>query len=157
VPEIRFTTAAREHRIGRASARHVMATVIPVRVVTAQGKPSPRGFGRAAAMPRKQPPPITPETPIGPDVDLEHEDIRLADGTRLTAEVAESVAGDARRAAGRPSLTGPGRHSPQVSARVPAELRHAAEQRARQEGKSLSQVIRELLEKYVAGRLSTRH
>jgi hypothetical protein len=58
---------------------------------------------------------------------------------------------DVRRAAGRPSLTGPGRHSPQVSARVPAELRDAAERQARREGKSVSQLIRELLERYLSG------
>ena len=35
--EIRFTQAARKHRIGRASVRHVMGTVIPAGTVTAQG------------------------------------------------------------------------------------------------------------------------
>ena len=38
--EIRFTQAARKHRIGRASVRHVMATVIPAGMVTAQGNPA---------------------------------------------------------------------------------------------------------------------
>ncbi len=38
--EIRFTQAARKHRIGRASVRHVMATVIPTGMVTAQGNPA---------------------------------------------------------------------------------------------------------------------
>ena len=51
----------------------------------------------------------------------------------------------------RASLTGPGKRSPQVSARVPAELRDAAERQARREGKSVSQLIRELLERYLAG------
>jgi hypothetical protein len=35
--EIRFTQAARKHRIGRASVRHVMSTVTPSRAVTTQG------------------------------------------------------------------------------------------------------------------------
>ena len=35
--EIRFTQAARKHRIGRASVRHVMSTVIPAGIVTTQG------------------------------------------------------------------------------------------------------------------------
>ena len=35
--EIRFTQAARRHRIGRASVRHVMATVAPIGTITAQG------------------------------------------------------------------------------------------------------------------------
>jgi hypothetical protein len=101
-------------------------------------------------MPRRQPPQVTQDTPIGPDVDLDTEDVRLADGTRLTPGVAAQIVEDAHRA-GRPSLTGPGKHSPQVSARVPPELRDAAEQQARREGKSVSQLIRELLERYLAG------
>ena len=133
--EIRFTQAARRHRIGRASVRHVLATVAPIGTV----------------MPERQPPRVSDHSPIGPDVDLERDDIRLADGTRLTPDIAAGIAEDVRRAAGRPSLTGPGRHSPQVSARVPAELRDAAEQQARREGKSVSQLIRELLERYLSG------
>jgi hypothetical protein len=35
--EIRFTQAARKHRIGRASVRYVMSTVIPAGTVTTQG------------------------------------------------------------------------------------------------------------------------
>jgi hypothetical protein len=35
--EIRFTQAARRHRIGRASARYVMATTNPTEVTTVQG------------------------------------------------------------------------------------------------------------------------
>ena len=38
--EIRFTQAARRHRIGRASVRHVMATVAPIGITTAQGSPA---------------------------------------------------------------------------------------------------------------------
>ena len=34
---IRFTQAARKHRIGRASARHVMATTTPTATTTEQG------------------------------------------------------------------------------------------------------------------------
>ncbi len=37
-------------------------------------------------------------TDAGPDVDLAVEDIRLADGTRLTNEVADSLAAEIRRA-----------------------------------------------------------
>lgn len=35
--EIRFTQAARKHRIGRASVRYVMSTVIPAGTATTQG------------------------------------------------------------------------------------------------------------------------
>jgi len=68
-------------------------------------------------------------------------------------EVASEIIVDARRAVGRPSLTGPGKQSPQVAARVPPELHDAAEQQARREGKSVSQLIRELLERYLADSL----
>jgi hypothetical protein len=44
--EIRFTQAARRHRIGRSSARHVMATTTPTEVTTAQGNPGWRYVGR---------------------------------------------------------------------------------------------------------------
>jgi predicted HicB family RNase H-like nuclease len=103
-------------------------------------------------MSERPPPSINRDTPIGPDVNLDQEDVRLADGTRLTGEAATQIIQDARRAAGRPSLTGQGKHSPQVSARVPPELRDAAERQARREGKSVSQLIRELLERYLAGK-----
>jgi hypothetical protein len=35
--EIRFTTAARKHRIGRASVRNVMASTAPAQTTTDQG------------------------------------------------------------------------------------------------------------------------
>jgi hypothetical protein len=35
--QVRFTQAARKHRIGRASVRHVMATVAPSVTITPQG------------------------------------------------------------------------------------------------------------------------
>jgi hypothetical protein len=35
--EIRFTQAARKHRVGRASVRHVMSTVSPAGMATTQG------------------------------------------------------------------------------------------------------------------------
>ena len=35
--EIRFTQSARKHRIGRASARHVLATAEPTAVTTTSG------------------------------------------------------------------------------------------------------------------------
>ena len=40
-------------------------------------------------MPERTPPRITTDTPIGPDVDVDREDIQLADGTRLTEEIAD--------------------------------------------------------------------
>jgi len=43
---IRFTQAARKHRVGRGSARYVMARTAPTGVVTEQGNPAWRYVGR---------------------------------------------------------------------------------------------------------------
>jgi len=79
-------------------------------------------------------------------------------GTILTEEVVERLADEAEagydlskaRRVGRPSLDGDKTHSPHVSFRAPAELRAEAEVRAAQEGKTLSQLAREALERYLA-------
>jgi predicted DNA binding CopG/RHH family protein len=58
-----------------------------------------------------------------------------------------------KRRTGRPSLgaTNPGAHSPRITTRVPEELRARVASRATREGKSVSAVIRELLEGYAGG------
>lgn len=96
-------------------------------------------------MPERTPPTVTTTTPIGDDVDLAREDVRLADGTRLTEDVVEQIVDDVRRSAGRPSLSGRAT-SPQVAFRVPAELRRRASEVAAREGKTISQLAREALE-----------
>jgi len=95
-------------------------------------------------MTKPSPPPISTDTPIG--VDLEREDIRLADGTRLTRARAEAIVKQARHAGGRPSLSGTPSRSPQIAFRVPVEVRDRAAQRAADEGKTVSQLAREALE-----------
>lgn len=97
-------------------------------------------------MTRRRAPAVTAETPIGPDVDLDREDVRLADGTRLTPEVAEAIVEEVRRGGGRPSLSGAPARSPQIAFRVPPELRDRAERAAADEGKTVSQFAREALE-----------
>lgn len=97
-------------------------------------------------------PSVTTDTPIGPDVDLEREDIRLADGTRLTRTRAEAIVNQGRHAGGRPSLSGTPSRSPQIAFRVPAEVRDRAVRTAAEEGKTVSQLAREALE----ARLSVR-
>ncbi|MGH3563808.1 MAG: hypothetical protein ACRDTN_19005 [Mycobacterium sp.] len=95
-------------------------------------------------------PRVTAATPIGPDVDLGQEDIRLADSTRLTAQVAAQVVEQARRGSGRPSLSGKAAHSPQIAFRVAPEVRARAAQIAAAEGKTVSQLAREALEDRLA-------
>ncbi|MHB8244038.1 MAG: ribbon-helix-helix protein, CopG family [Acidimicrobiales bacterium] len=101
---------------------------------------------------KRSAPTVNTDTPVGPDVDLELEDVRLVDGSRLTREVAESIVEKARRAGGRPSLCGATVHSPQLASRVPAEVRERAARVADREGKNVSQLARELLECHLGAR-----
>ena len=65
----------------------------------------------------------------GGTIDLDQEDVRLADGTRLTEGRADEFAEEVRRGVGRPSLSAPGRRSPQLRLAIPNRLatssRHA--------------------------------
>jgi hypothetical protein len=87
------------------------------------------------------------------DIDLDVEEVHLADGTRLTEKKAEELgrrlSEAAARRRGRPSLSGSDRHSPHVSARVPEDVRARLQARAEAEGKPVSAVIREAIEAYV--------
>jgi predicted HicB family RNase H-like nuclease len=96
------------------------------------------------------PPAVTPATPIGPDVDLDAEDVRLADGSRLTEDRAAEIVDEVRRRAGRPSLTGEAAASPRITFRIPHSTRDRAAEIAAQEGKTVSQLAREALEERVA-------
>jgi len=97
-------------------------------------------------MAKRMPPKITTDTPIGRDVDLEREDVRLKDGTRLTENVAAEIVEKVRRSTGRPSLSGHAAPSPQIAFRVPQSVRDQAAEIASREGKSISQLAREALE-----------
>jgi hypothetical protein len=88
---------------------------------------------------------------IEPDVDLAAEDVRDRQGRRITAECAEQAAEDALRIArrGRPALGSTGQHSLRLSVRVPEQVRRRVEERAAQEGRSVSELAREALERYL--------
>jgi predicted HicB family RNase H-like nuclease len=85
-------------------------------------------------------------------VDLDKEDFRLADGSRLTEQRAEEIVAEVleRTGRGRPSLSEAGSRSPQLRLSVPEELRTRLVRRAEDEHRSLSNVIREALEHYLA-------
>ena len=82
-------------------------------------------------------------------------------GRQLTDEDLDRLADEAdagydlsrwRPRRGRPFLDpGAGEHSPRISVRVPAVLRDRAAARAASEGRSVSNVVRGLLEEYARG------
>jgi hypothetical protein len=81
----------------------------------------------------------------------------LSDGTPLTDELAERLADEAEQGydlsqgqrVGRPSLGGGAGSSPRVNFRMSDALRERALERARREGKTVSELAREALEHYV--------
>ena len=102
-------------------------------------------------MSKQSAPRVTVETVIGPDVDLDREDVRLRSGKRLTAKVAEEIVEEVRRTSGRPSLSGDPARSPQIAFRVAPEVRERAAEVAAAEGKTVSQLAREALEARLSG------
>jgi len=95
---------------------------------------------------------VTDDTEVGPDVDLDAEHLTDADGNRITETSTDAFtaerAAEARRG-GRPPLGKKGA-SPQVAFRIPAELREQAEAIAAREGRTISAIAREQLERYVS-------
>lgn len=91
-------------------------------------------------------PRVPADAELGGYVDLDTEDVRLPDGTRLTNEVAEQIVDEVRAKTGRPSLGPAGTRSPSVSFRVPPALRERAELVADQEQITVSDLAREALE-----------
>ena len=89
-------------------------------------------------------------TPIGLDVDLEAEDIRLPDGSRLTeSKAAKIVERVHRQHPGRPSVSGDQEHTPVMTVRVTRAARAALEQIAQAQGRRLADVSRDALDEYI--------
>jgi len=88
------------------------------------------------------------------ETDLDTDPITLPDGTVLDDAAAEKlgneIADRAARGRGRPSLTGPGEHSPKVAVRVGPSLKTSLEEIAKREGRRTADVVRDALEEYVA-------
>lgn len=93
------------------------------------------------------------------DVDLDREDLRDRHGNRVTREYVERALADivdedalvtpSEVRPGRPSLSGGRTHSPQVTFRVPDQLHRQAVDAAEREGKTVSALAREALERYL--------
>lgn len=88
----------------------------------------------------------------GPDIDLDDEVVLDKKGRRVTEHRAQAIAADTleRAGVGRPSLTAPGRHSPEVKARVPEELRTRLHEAADRERTTSSDLIRKALDRYLS-------
>ena len=81
-----------------------------------------------------------------------------AGGTEITPEIADELAAEAERGydlskgrvvlVGRPSLSGHG-SSPRLSFRIPPALYRAAKKRAKEEGRTVSELAREAVARYV--------
>lgn len=87
------------------------------------------------------------------DIDLDQEVVLDSQGERITEaraqEIAEDAVAEVRARRGRPSLTGGRQHSPQIAFRVPQHIAQRAAEIAEREGKSLSELGREALERYL--------
>jgi hypothetical protein len=83
---------------------------------------------------------------------------RTKAGTEITPEIADALAAEAergydlskakRRRVGRPSLAGAGA-SPRLSFRTTPDLYRAAQKQAKEEGRSISDLAREAVARYV--------
>jgi hypothetical protein len=91
---------------------------------------------------------VTQDTPIGPDVDLDDDDIRLADGSRLTEATAGRIVEQTRRAAaGKTRTPPPGARepAPESSDLLPlAEVLAAVADQVRRDLRELRRELREL-------------
>ncbi len=87
----------------------------------------------------------------GGPIDLDEEPVYLADGTRLTEQVAAEITEEVLRKAGRPSMSSTNKRSPQLRLSLPAELDSQLRSRAATEKRTVSEVTREALQRYLAG------
>lgn len=88
--------------------------------------------------------------PTDADVDLETEDTRLPDGSRLTEAAAEEIVERVHnRHPGRPSVSGGRERTPVMTVRVTRATRAALEEIASGKGRRLADVSREALDEYV--------
>ncbi len=84
-------------------------------------------------------------------IDLETEILLDKNGVRITNEYVERILKeDEHLFQGRPSLSAPRTHSPQLKVRVPVKLKAALDLEAQRRGETTSTLIREALEKYLA-------
>lgn len=87
---------------------------------------------------------------VGPDVDLEVEDIRLPDGSRLTqTKVDDIVDRMHRRYPGPSSASGERERTPVMTVRVSRSARAALDEIAAAQGRRLADVTRDAIDVYI--------
>lgn len=85
----------------------------------------------------------------GGHIDLDTEDIRLPDGTRVTNDVANKWAEELEARGGRPSLDPTGAPSVRLAFRVPGEIGDKVDALAARQGCRRSDVLRAALDQYL--------
>ncbi len=85
-------------------------------------------------------------------VDLDTQDIRDAQGRRITQDTVDQAIAAVERAkvVGRPSLTAPGKHSPTLTLRFSEQVNARLAQTAERQGRPKSQVVRDAVDQYLA-------
>ena len=89
----------------------------------------------------------------GPDIDFDKEVVLDQNGVRYTNARIDEMVREIEEFGpyvGRPSLTAPAVHSPEVKARVPKSLKKRLEAEAKRRGKTPSILIRQALEEFLA-------
>ena len=88
----------------------------------------------------------------GPDIDFDKEVVLDQNGVRYTNARIDEMVREIEEFGpyvGRPSLTAPAVHSPEVKARVPKSLKKKLEAEAKRLGKTPSVLIRQALEEFL--------
>lgn len=87
---------------------------------------------------------------LGPDVDLDKEVVLDTNGRRITEARARQIAREVHEfAVGRPSLSNPGVHSPEIKARVPLKLKKSLQREAKRRGVTSSALVRQAIEEFL--------
>ncbi len=87
---------------------------------------------------------------LGPDVDLDKEVVLDSNGRRITEARARQIARRTHElAVGRPSLSSPGVHSPEIKARVPLKLKKSLQREAKRRGQTSSELVRQAIEEFL--------
>lgn len=86
---------------------------------------------------------------LGRYVDLDKEVVLDTNGRRITEAIARQIAREVHEfAVGRPSLSSPGVHSPEIKARVPLQLKKSLQREAERRGVTSSALVRQAIEEF---------